>query len=177
MKTKTWLTKYKQELELDENYRLSRKFFNFVVDYFALNNVASIESVKNGLDPWFGPANDRIRKNDLTQYMESRIHQKYKVALEFAAYEAGYNEVLGYVETPEGFRPQSMRKFWFFGCHPRPVDWIFVSSEKKVVAYGREEMGAINQDTIESWLTSKVNMFRETIDVQRELEEPGEDVC
>lgn len=159
MGTVETLLNYKQHLKLGEQ---SRKFYDFVVEYLALHDLSCKSTMHNAFDPWFGLSNDRIRKDDYSQYMDARLHQKYRIALEFCAIEAGLPSVVGYVESKNRLRPATACRFWFHGRHPHSVRWIMRGDNLNpdtIIAQGEEKQGSINIDTVENWLAEHIAVF------------------
>lgn len=165
MGTNEKLLNYKQSLKLRP---LSRDFYDFITDYLGLLDLSTKSPMINAFDPWFGLSNDRIRPDDYSQYMDGRIHQKYRIALEFCAIQAGLSSVVGYVESKKRLRPATTCRFWFHGRHPYIVKWIMRGAgedKTKIIFEGEEKQGSINIDTIEDWLAEHISKFR---DVQNE---------
>ena len=166
MGTTEILLNYKQHLKLGTN---SSKFYDFVVEYLALQDLTAKPTLRNAFDPWFGVSNDRIRPDDYSQFMDSRLHQKYRIALEFCAIEAGLPSVVGYVESKNRLRPATACRFWFHGRHPHDVRWIMRGDNKNqdsIIAQNSEKQGSINIDTIENWLKEHIDTFKKVQEEQ-----------
>jgi len=157
------LALYKQGLSLSN---LAGKFFDFTSHYLGLQELSSRRMISDSLAPWFGQSSDRpkVPNTIFSAYVDGYVHQKYRIALEFCALQAGFEQAVGYVECEDGMRPTSMNRFWFTGVHPGPVRWIMLGSppdDGLVLAKGTEEQGAINIDTIEGWLNRRVQYLHD----------------
>jgi hypothetical protein len=159
---------YKKSLKLSP---IASEFFEFVSNYLSLHNLNEIEYIKHAYEPWFGKSSDRIRENDFTQYLDGRMHQKYKIALEFCAVQAGLKDILCYVESDNILRPKSYNRFWFHGTHPNDIKWVLFKDKndyRNIITYGLETPGSINIDTINHWLKSTLDKFKRVADEQTE---------
>lgn len=152
----TGIEKYKQSLVLGP---LASKFYDFLVDRFAFDEKTTLNHIEQQFFPWFEPQNEqqnRANRSDcFSQYYLEYVHQKYRLALEFAAQEAGF-EVL--VFDSATLRPVSKGMFWFRGEHPDPVYWMMVEGSR-VLAKGGEDPNTLTLHTIDKWLEDRILSF------------------
>lgn len=151
--------KYKKSLDITG---LASEFYDFVTQYLGLDKINTVEVIKSQLAPWFGNEEELGHRISFDVFMESKVHEKYRIALEFAAYKAGLDKALGYVEAGNKMRIVSGGRFWMRGCHPDPVVWIMRgvgTRANEIVAEGIESKGSIYLGTLNDWISSKMEYF------------------
>lgn len=148
---------FKSQLTLS---RLTSDFFDYIVEALGLVETFPIESIQSNLKAWFLPVIENQEGYWAhTQYQSEHLHQKYRLALEFAATEAGFN-VVAYEPVNGGFRRISGNHFWLRGVNPDDISWLF-EWDNAILAKGFEKPGAISPDTLEDWLLEHINYFVE----------------
>lgn len=152
----TPIEQYKSHLKLGT---VSSKFYDFLVEYFQFTDSHEVQYIAYQLMPWMKPNDEKVHPLDtfevFSQFYSDWVHQKYRLALEFAAKEAGFDPI---VYDPESLRPLSSGLFWFRGVHPDPVYWIMIYGGR-VIAKGGEDPNTLHRETLESWLLDKVMSF------------------
>lgn len=147
---------------------VSQKFYDFLCDYYQFAPHHDTTFIKSQLEPWFGKPEERLDEFDdvdvHTQYYAELVQQKYRLALEFCAVEAGFENVVLY--DPDNGRPVSGGMFWLRDCHPQPIYW-HMAIRDKIVTRGAEEPGTLNIDTMEDWLMDRILNL---VSIRKELE-------
>ena len=150
------INKYLDSLELSS---LSRKFADFLVDYFGCREYSDLNFVIRQLYPWFNSSTEESSEFDQhihSQFYAEYVHQKYRLALEFCALEAGIENVVVY--DPDTLLPISGGVFWFRDCHPDPVKWVMLL-DGRCITRGEECANTLNKDTLEEWLLNRILDF------------------
>ena len=139
---------------------LSEKFYDFVCDYFQFATHHRTSYIIQQLTPWFDRPDENVcefyQMDIHSQFYAELVQQKYRLALEFCALEAGFENVV--LCDPDNGTPISGGLFWLRDCHPQPIHWT-MNIRDKVVTRGVEEPGTLNIDTIEDWLLNKILSF------------------
>jgi hypothetical protein len=155
---------YKRNLKLEP---LSIAFYDYVVEVLGIHATQSKELAVAQLSPWFGTTGDRPQPQEYTQYTDEKVHQKYRIALEFCAIKANLHNIIGWEtgadpadDAEAVMRPVSYGRFWFKGAHPNDVQWILRQDKDKIACEGKEVPGSLNLDTMERWLKSHIEQFR-----------------
>lgn len=156
---------------------LGGKFYDFLCEYMQFTDAYPKEHIARVLAPWFNTPDEEMTEFEAdthSQFYAEFVQQKYRLALEFCAQEAGFKNVI--LCDPDILVPISGGLFWFKDCHPQPVRWI-MQVEGSIVARGLEEANTLNKSTLEDWLLGRIVLFtkvknKEQLDVGR-VEETG----
>lgn len=147
----------KESLELGV---LEVKFYDFICDYFQFASHHKTSYILQQLEPWFGRPEENVEEfyqMDIhSQFYAELVQQKYRLALEFCALEAGFERVM--LHDPDTGALISGGMFWLRDCHPQPIHWTMTIRDQ-VITRGVEEQGTLNLDTLEDWLIDKILGF------------------
>lgn len=147
---------------------IGRRFFDFLATYFDFGENHPAEYIRMQLTPWFefpppDESNDSLGEHPYSQYFAEWVHQKYRLALEFAATQAGWQNVT--VFDSEKLLPASGGLFWFRGCHPGDVYWQMTVGDK-VLARGAEAPNTLTKQTLEEWMLTRIAAFTALLKTQ-----------
>lgn len=140
--------------------KLSSKFYDFVCQYYGFAPHHDSDIVLRQLAPWFLNTDETVEEfNNMSlhsQFYAEYVQQKYRIALEFCACEAGFDKVVLYDMDTGAMISGGM--FWLKDCHPQPVRWTMTVGDQ-VIARGSEEPNTLNLNTMEEWLLDRILSF------------------